>query len=153
TGKVIARREFKAEFGRGADLTEDGKDYFIIGGWLPRSPSVSIDRVSLQTSRSTRVGEFTLGRFTGNDRGLVPGGKYFYIGDPGLFLFDRQPLKPVMERTFRGTNTLSLHFTHDGSRFAIVTGGRINVDRNLRQWDPGTQSVVRIHDTKSGRTL
>ena len=48
---------------------------------------------------------------------------------------------------------MSIDFTSDGSRFAIVTGGRIYVDRHLRHWDPQTQSVVRIHETKTGRTL
>jgi WD40 repeat protein len=34
-----------------------------------------------------------------------------------------------------------------------VTGSRIYVDRNLRQWDAQTQSVVRMHHTETGRTL
>ena len=36
---------------------------------------------------------------------------------------------------------------------AVVTGGRIFVDNSLRQWDPKTNSIVRIHETLSGKTL
>jgi hypothetical protein len=153
SSKVLARRKFEARLGRDAALTEDGKEFFVIDGGIPRSPRVWIDRVNVESGKATRGGEFEVRSFTGNDRGLVPGGKFFYIGDPGFYLFDRQSLKPVTSRAFRGTDSLSLHFTRDGSRFAVVTGGRIFVDRNLRQWDPGTQSVVRIHQTQTGRTL
>jgi WD40 repeat protein len=150
TGKVLARRKFGPP---GGNLSENGKHFFVIGGGIPRSPRVWVDRVDIQTGKSKRVGEFEVSRFTGNGRGLVPGGKLFYISDPGLYLFDRKTLRPVVSRPFRGTDSLSLAFTADGSRFCVVTGGRIYVDRNLRRWDPGTQSVVRIHDTQTGRTL
>jgi WD40 repeat protein len=157
SGKVFARRKLAIKLGRNAGLTEDGKTFFVIDGGIPKYPHVRIDRVSVETGKASRVGEFSLRRFTGNKGGLVPSGKFFYIADPGFYLFERQSLKPVMSRSFRGTNSLSLDFTRDGSRFAVVTGGRIYVDlgpgQELRRWDAQTQSVVRIHDTETGRTL
>jgi WD40 repeat protein len=158
TGKVLARRKLAKELARGlapiGSLTETGKDFFAINGGIPnRHPRVWIERVDAQSGKRQRVGKLELSRPTGRTSGLVPGGKLFYIGDPGLYLFDRKTLRPVVSLPFRGTDALSLHFTADGSRFCVVTGGLIHVDRNLRRWDPGTQSVVRIHDTQTGRTL
>jgi WD40 repeat protein len=152
-GKVLARHKFEGRLGRDARLTEDGKDIFVIDGGIPKWPGVEVRRFGIASGKKTVVGEFSLRKFSGNDRGLVPGGKYFYIGDPGYYLFDSQTLKPVTSRAFRGTSNLSMAFTRDGARFAVVTGGRIYIDRDLRKWDPQTQSVVRIHDTKTGRTL
>jgi WD40 repeat protein len=151
TGKVIARREFKTDMGRWTHLTEDGKNFLTIGGGIPRSPRVELERVSVETGKVTRVGECSLQRFSGNSAGVVPGGKFFYVSNPGLYLFDVRTLKPVASRALG--DLLSLDFTSDGTRLAVVTGGLIYVDRNLRQWDPQTQSVVRIHDVETGRTL
>ena len=153
TGRVLARRKFEARLGRSDRLTEDGKDFFVIGGGIPKYTTVEVRRVGVESGKETPVGEFRLGTFSGNDRGLVPGGKWFYVGDPGFYLFDSRTLMPVTSRAFCGISSLSLDFTADGSRFAVVTGGRIFVDRKLRQWDPQTQSVVRVHQTETGRTL
>jgi len=153
TGEVLARRKFEVELGRWTRLTDNRKDFFVIDGGIPKYPTVEVRRVGVESGEATAVGEFRLRTFSGNRASLVPGDKYFYIGDPGFYLFDSRTLKPVTSRAFRGTNSLSLDFTRDGTRFVVVTGGTIYVDRNLRQWDPQTQSVVRIHDTETGRTL
>jgi WD40 repeat protein len=153
TGKVLARRKLTIRPERSASLTEDGKDIFIVAGGIPKYPRVEVRRVSVQTGKETLVGEFNLRTFSGNDAGLVPGGSFFYIGNPGFYLFDSRTLKPVASRAFRGTDSLSLAFADEGTRFAVVTGGQIHLDRNLRQWDPQTQSVVRVHDTQTSRTL
>jgi WD40 repeat protein len=153
TGKVLSRRKFEGKLGRSSRLTEDGKDFYVVGGGIPRFPVAEVRRIDVGTGKETVVGDLHLRTFSGNSASLVPGGKFFYIGDPGFYLFDSRTLKPVMSRPFRGTSSLSLDFTGDGTRFAVVTGGRIYVDRNLRQWDSQTQSVVRIHDTEKGRTL
>jgi len=151
TGKVIARREFKTELGRWSKLTEDGKDFLTIGGAIPRSSSVEVQRVNVATGQSTLVGKCGLSAFSGNNAGVLPGAKFFYVSDPGIYLFDSRTLKPVA--SLDCDSILSLSFTSDGSRFAAVTGSRIYVDRNLQQWDSQTQSVVRIHDAQTGRTL
>jgi hypothetical protein len=52
---------------------------------------------------------------------------------------------------------LDITFTGDGSRYAVVTGGRIFIDLDyhlrLHQWDPQTPSLVRVHETLSGKTI
>jgi WD40 repeat protein len=155
-GKVLARRKFETWLGRGAQLSEDGKEFLLLGGDV-ESPVVDFKRISVQTGKAARVGEVRLRRFFGSKRGVVPGGKYFYVADPGFYLFDSKSMKLVTSRAFRGTDALNVAFTRKGSRFAVVVGGRIHIDfsvrEGLRQWDPGTKTVVRIHDTKTGRTL
>jgi WD40 repeat protein len=155
-GKVLARRKFKTSPGPGAVLTEDGKDFLAVGGDV-ESPVIELERVSMRTGKAARVGEIRWRRFAASQRGVVPGGKFFYIADPGFYLFDTKSMKLVASRAFRGADVLRLAFTRDGSRFAVVTGGRIHVDLGpglqLKEWDPETQTVVRIHDTRTGRTL
>lgn len=151
TGKVIARREFKEGPGRWSGLTGDGKELILVGGWFPKSPHVEVKRVGIATGKAAPVGEFNLKTFSGNSAGVVPGGKFVYVGDPDIHFFDARTLQPATSRTLG--ELLSLDFAADGSRFAVVAGGRIFVDRNLRQWDPRTQSVVRVHDVETGRTL
>jgi WD40 repeat protein len=151
SGKVITRRECKDGPGRWSGLTGGGKDVIHIGGWFPKSSRVEVKRVSVGTGKVAPVGEFNLARFSGNKAGVVPGGKFIFVGDPGLYLFDARTLKPAAALPL--SELLSLDFTADGSRFAVVTGERIYIDRNLRQWDPQTRSVVRIHDVATGRTL
>lgn len=88
-----------------------------------------------------------------NKYGMVPGGKYVYAGDPDLFLLEWPNMKVVAQRRFRKADLLDLAFTHRGDRYAVVTGGRIFIDETLRSWDPKTASIVRIHETLSGKTL
>ena len=89
----------------------------------------------------------------GQTSGLVPGGKHFYVADPNVYIFDRRTCRRVAERIFKGTDLLGLSFSGDGSRYAVVTGARVYVTRRLGRLDPGTRSIVRVHDTLSGRTL
>jgi DNA-binding beta-propeller fold protein YncE len=91
--------------------------------------------------------------FTGNASGLVPGGKYFYVADPGMQIFDRSTLEPVAESQLKGKDLLSVEFAPDGSRYAAITGARIFVRDILEHYDPGTQSIVRVHETRTGKTL
>jgi WD40 repeat protein len=154
--KILDRRKLQTWLPRRALLTEGGKDFLVVVG-NAMSPVSGLDRVSAQTGKATRVGEVRLRRFFGNKRGVVPGGQFFYIADPGFYLFDSKSMKRITSRAFRGTDVLNLAFTRDGRRFAVVVGGRISIDFSvrdgLRAWDPGTKTVVRIHDTRTCRTL
>jgi WD40 repeat protein len=151
TGKVIARREFKGGRGRWSGLSGDGKEFVVIGGWIPRSPRVEVERVSVESGKAIPVGGCDLRTFSGNRAGVVPGDKYFYVAEPGMHLFDVRTLKPVWSRDFGWT--LSLSFATDGSRYAVATEDGIYADRHLRQWDLQMPGVVRIHDVETGRTL
>jgi WD40 repeat protein len=154
--EVLARRRFDSRIDNPARLSEDGKNLLVLTGDIEFG-GIGLRRVNVQTGKSTPVSGLRLRRFFGPKRGVVPGGKFLYVADPGFYLFDSESMKLVTSRAFRGTDVLGLSFTRDGSRFAAVTGGRIHVDFSvqdgLRQWDPETKSLIRIHDTPTGRTL
>lgn len=155
-GKVV--KEIKAERespGAGRYTftpTLDGAEYHWIMG-SPRFGSVEGWTIDLLTGKVRSLGKKDLPRFTGNRGGLVPGNRYFHVGDPDLYLLDRKTLDVVAEKHFRGVDLLDLAFSGDGERYAVVTGGRIHVDGSFRQWDPQIQSLVRVHETLSGKTL
>jgi hypothetical protein len=134
------------------ELTEDGQSILIIEGG-GRMPHLELESVDIRTGESTETGEGRLPRFTGNARGLIPGGKFFYIGDPGMYIFGRATLELIAQKEFRDLDLLQISFSPDGRRFAVVTGGRIFIDDELRKWDPETKSIVRVHDTATMRTL
>ena len=75
------------------------------------------------------------------------------MADPNLYIYDRKSLKRVAAKKLDGVDILSLSFSGDGSRYALVSGGRIFIEDVLKWYDPKTQSIVRIHDTPSGKTL
>jgi hypothetical protein len=156
TGKVLETLKLQADgdaprCSRG-QLSEDRKTLYFIEG-SARFGYFQAARADLATGKVTPVGRVDMPHFTGNRSGLVPGGKYFYVSEPDLYLLDRQPLTIAREKRFRKTDLLGLTFSADGTRYAVVTGSAVYIDRNLRRWDAGTQSLVRVHDTESGKTL
>jgi WD40 repeat protein len=157
TGKVLGEGKWDGKAGLWASggrrvLVDDGKAVSWIGG-SPKYGVFEAHQADLVTGKVRQLGEVRMPQFTGNSCGLVPGGKYFYIGDPDLHLLDRKTLAVVASRRFRGADLLSLDFTAAGDRYAVATGGRIFVDRELRRWDSEAPSMVRIHETVSGKTL
>ena len=48
---------------------------------------------------------------------------------------------------------LAIAFSQDGSRVAVATGQRQFVDSNLHLHDNGAQTLIRIHDLATGKTL
>lgn len=88
-----------------------------------------------------------------NKRGLLPGGKNLYFGDPGLYIYDRTTLKPVIAPLFPKDELLAIAFSADGSKVAVATGQRVVVDSNLHLYDGGMQTMIRVQDLSSGKTL
>jgi WD40 repeat protein len=155
-GKVVkeikAERDSPGEGRYSRALALDETDY----AWItanPRFGSVEGWSVDILTGKARSLGKKDLPRLTGNRGGLVPGGRWFYVTDPDLYLLDRKTLEVTAEKHFRGVDLLDLVFSGDGGRYAVVTGGRIYVDRDLRRLDPQTQSLVRVHETAGGKTL
>jgi len=152
TGKIAQDLKIDHEAIGMGELTEDGASLFLVNSSM-RGRRVSAEVVDIHTGRSRTTDEREMKAFTGNAAGLVPGGRYFYVADPGMYIFDRAAAAPVAERRFKNVDLLQIAFSRDGRRYAVVTGGRISVDDRLRFWDPHTESIVRVHDTLSGRTL
>ena len=70
-----------------------------------------------------------------------------------LFIYDRATLKPVIGPLFPKDELLAIAFSADGSKVAVATGERVFVGRNLRQYDGGMQTMVRVQDLTTGKTL
>jgi hypothetical protein len=158
TGKIIEkvaidiRKQNGLYNGRGWP-TEDGRHFYILDGggkcnWL------EVSTHQIRSGIEEKLGTINLNYGCWcNDRGLVPGGKYFFFGDPGLYIYNRETLKPVIVKEFKHADILGLQFSPDGTRYAIVTGGRMSVSDELKIHDPQIRSIIRVHDTVTGRTL
>jgi WD40 repeat protein len=134
----------KAPGGRGTgELCGDGATLEWVSSG-PRFGDVEVNSVDLTTGKGGEPRKRLMDRFTGNDCGQVPGNRYFHVGSPGFYLLDRKTLDVIAAKPLRGLDTMGVTFTADGARAALVTGGLIYVDSELRKWDPQTQTVIRI---------
>jgi len=139
------------DFGLGRCLSDDGKTFFSISGGL-LCGSVELLRFSLESGQTVTVGKTWPPRFTGNAMGLVPGGRYFYVADPGMYIFDRDSLRLVAQKRLNGKDLLSIAFNRSGSRCAVAIGARKFVsERGI--FDPGIDVVLCVYETLSGKTL
>ncbi len=157
TGRMVEQKAISvgsenALFNASAYAAEDGKTIYFIGVGM-RGGTVGVETLDLDTGQWSKAIQTTLPRSTGNRRGLVPGGQYLYVGDPGLYIYDRQLMKLVTEKPFKDSDLLSIAFSPDGSCYAVATGNRIPVDDDLRFHDFRTQTLIRVHDSLSGNTL
>ncbi len=87
----------------------------------------------------------------GLDFGLVPGERYVYLASPKFRLLRRADLRVVTSRSFRGMDLRPLSFSGDGGRYAVTASGERGSALPLA--DRRITSVVRVHDTLSGKTL
>ncbi|MBI5368575.1 MAG: WD40 repeat domain-containing protein [Planctomycetes bacterium] len=142
----------RGDWGGQGNLSEDGAVRFALDGG-GKSTHVELKRTDVATERTTVVGRAELPAFTGNSMGLIPGGKYCYIGDPGMYVFERSDLRAVSQNRFGGAELLSLAFTADGERYAAATGERKFIDNNLQPHDSKRATVLRIIETRTGRLL
>lgn len=120
---------------KGAIVTLKGISFvgkFWLSGWEP------------DTGQTYTLPEIRLPKVGGRHHGLVPGGKYLYFSDPGFYLLDRKTFEIVARREFRELDVMSTTFSPNGKYFAAVTGGR---------WDSDRQTVIRICDTATCKTL
>jgi hypothetical protein len=97
----------------------------------------------------TRVGEVEASR---GPHGLVPGGKYLHIG---THIYTRDGLKPVSAANPAGHAIELMLFSREGERYALVTS-----EYESRPSPLGlgfrchiAAQRLRVHDTRSGKTL
>jgi hypothetical protein len=134
-------------------LSENGRELFSFDGG-GKCPWLDVSRRDIETRKQQKLGRIELGYGCWcNQHGLVPGGKYFYFGDPGLFIHERENLRRVVAKEFKGMDLLNIAFNRDGTRYALVTGGRLFVDDDLKVYDSKPQSIVRVHETITGKTM
>jgi WD40 repeat protein len=145
TGKVLRKRA--------PPWTNQPRRTLVAGGtlyWLRfayHSPYVDVQALDLSTGKWRKVGEASVGH-RGDDTkcGLLPGGRYIHTGPPGLRLLDRRNARIVIDRPEDGKVELrDVAFTGDGGWYAVVAHGDF--------WAAEPQTFVRIHDTRSGKTL
>jgi WD40 repeat protein len=164
-GKVLSVRKVPKEksedqLRRGdGQLAEDGRLFYLPDiserCWATLKTAVldpATGKIEYFQSKEDKRGEW-YNRVRARYAGLIPGGKYFYLVDPGFHVYDRRTLRQVSERTLPGTEVLVHTASNDGKLLAVVTGGRIFIEDLFKEYDPGTQSIVRVHDVESGKTL
>jgi WD40 repeat protein len=149
TGKVL--REFKTADSELGYPSPDGKALFTIDGGF-RMARGSFGSIDTATGEKVELGKFQFDYGTGNWRGLVPGGKYFYLGNPGMYFIDRNSFKVVGAYRFRGMNLISHSFCNDGNRYALAVRDELFVGRERVHDDRHVKSVVRVIETLSGKT-
>jgi WD40 repeat protein len=140
---------------RTPELMEDGKHLFLVDGrgkgtWgTLKGESIDTATMILQT-----LDEVKVDREPNGDFGLVPGGKYFHIGS---HIFDRQTLKLVAARDFPRYDLKKIAFSPDGARYAAVLTKSPSHNEwygiDAWSWYAKYPSVVRVHETLSGKTL
>lgn len=157
TGKIIKKLKIDStELGNGmGDITEDGKKLFLSdrsgGKFTTRDISVwYIDPDSGKESTKIEAKQEIRGGY--NAKGLVPGGKYFYYADPDMYILSRKTGKLVAYKDFVDSDLLKVSFSSDGSKYSVVTGARKFVD-DVGIWDSKAKSLIRVHDTLSGKML
>jgi WD40 repeat protein len=175
TGKPAgkpSRLEGGALYAAHGHLCEDAKSIFLARpGDEPATGRV--ESIDIASGKLSVIGDFKLPAETGSKNGLVPGGKHFYLADPGVFVFDRKTLEKFSAKPIPYRNLLSISFSDDGGRYAIVTANRVYrgprnevesmneimtsamrpAGRELEEAAQQSPTTVRVHDTQTGQTL
>jgi WD40 repeat protein len=133
------------------DVSEDGRSIYQIDGG-GKDGTVKVERFAIETGELTPLGGADLPHMTGNFHGLVPGGKRFYVANPGVYLFDRTPVKLISEKRFKGWHMLRLCFSPDGSYYALAAAPQKR-GSSAEESNEFAETVVRVHQTLSGDTL
>ncbi len=132
------------------ELTEDGRSLFILDGGGKRL-TFEVKELDLETRAKRTIGRIDpplkgiLSR-----KGLVPGGRNLFMGDPGLSIHDRTSLRPVIAPLFPEDDVQAITFTADGSKVVVATRERISVGG---VYDRESETMIRVHDLATGKTL
>lgn len=135
-----------------ADVTEDGKTLYSIDGGYKAS-HVRLEKFEVATEEFSTIGSAELPRVTGNGRGLIPGGQYFFIGDPGMYIYDRESVKLVSQKRMKDWDLLHTCYSSKGSYYAVAAGARRFVGHNFAVYEPNVETVVRVQETLTGKTI
>lgn len=104
TGKILKGTKTNQDLHLDSgELTEDGSQIYAIdcGG---RSDNITARTIDIETGNIVELGSCVQAATRGCTKGLIPGGKYFYIGTgAATYLFDRKTIKPVVHNEFEGS--------------------------------------------------
>ena len=109
--------------------------------------------LDLATDKRTEHPEMRLPSFTGNERLLVPGDKYYCLANPGFHLCEWRTQTLVASRPLNGVRVLGLSFSADGAHYAMFAEGSASTDLALRQFDRQIPRTVRVYETLSGKMV
>jgi hypothetical protein len=132
-----------------AEAAEDGNTLYSLR-FLPYRPILQVESYDLATGRVTNVGQVNFQRHLGGGEGLVPGGRYFYVGGSGFHLYDRRTLKPVYRKDM-GLSRSDISFSADGSRYAATVEARLFAKEDAE--DDSPPRVLCVWETLTGRML
>jgi WD40 repeat protein len=157
TGELIEKRSVDIEkenhlYNGAAYVADDGKTLYAIGGGY-RARGVTLEKSEVDTGQTSRIGESELPHVTGNSRGLVPGNKYFFISDPGMYIYDLTSVKLAGQKRMKGLDLLCVSFSPRGSYYAVAAGARREVGANLTIYEPSVQTEIRVQETLTGKTI
>jgi WD40 repeat protein len=156
TGRALGSGEIDIEknndlFNGCGEPTEDGTRLFYAHDGGKRTPPWTAEETLMPGFERKRLGKIDTKGNPDGPTGLVPGGKYFYIGTQ---IFDRKSLKRVAMTDSDG-GLARISFNTDGSRYIAVIYER----HDRSQWpyrstiSEKTPQLVRVRETLSGRTL
>ena len=130
---------------------DDGQTLYSISGGY-KSSRVALEKSEITKWESAKLGEAELPSLTGNARGLVPGGKYFFVGNPGLYIYDRNPVKLAAQKRLKGWDPFHISFSSQGSYCAFAALATRAVDDNFTIHEPDIQTIIRVQETLTGKT-
>jgi WD40 repeat protein len=111
-----------------------------------------VEVVNPSTGNRQQIANVELPSYTGRG-GVIPGSKNYYASGPNFYVVDRKTLKILVDRPIPRVDVLSTRFSPDGSRFALVIGGTNVLYRRPGQMNAPQRTLIRIHETRTGRTL
>ena len=135
-----------------AYVADDGKTLYAIDGGY-KAGRVTLKKCDADTGQSTTIGEANLPRVTGNDRGLISGGKYFFIGDPGIYIYDLNAVQLAAQKRMKGFDLLCVSFNAQGDYYAVAAGARREVRSDFTIYEPAVQTEIRVQETLTGKTV
>ena len=149
TGKILAEGDLDihswadtAMINGLGEVAEDGKRLFLVEGGGKGSPPWRAGRINMKSLRGGEIG--SIERPANGPFGLVPGGKYFYLGS---HIYDRRSLYLVAAKEFPQdyAGIESIAFSPDGNHYAASV--------SYRDEDEHSKSLVLVHETLTLRTL
>jgi WD40 repeat protein len=157
TGKALGGGEIGIDknnplFNGWGEPTEDGTRLFFARDGGKRTPPWTAAETLLPGLELNKLGQIDTKGNPEGPAGLVPGGKYFYIGTQ---IFDRKSLRRVAMRDIAPRRLTRISFNADGSRYVAL----VYRDRDSSEWpyrpttSERTRGLVLVDETLSGRTL
>jgi len=143
SGKILKRVKIDDVhlLNRFATPSEDGKSIIIPADQGKGNVWIKYKTIDIDTGKATEKRPEQHVSYPGNQVGIVPGGKYFYITGETVHIFDRESLSQVSRIKLLKSELSDISFTSDGAKFLIVNN------------KSKTSKELRIYDTTSSKIL